>query len=155
MTPAINTAKKQNVEYWVHEYKHDASTESYGTEAAEKLQLSEARVFKTLVVMLDDKELAVAVIPVSSMLSMKLMAKACGAKKAAMADKVLVERSTGYVLGGVSPLGQRKRLRTVVDCSAQDFATVFISAGRRGMEIELAPQDLQRLSNALLANLCQ
>jgi len=155
MTPAINTAKKQNVEYWVHEYKHDASTESYGTEAAEKLQLSEARVFKTLVVMLDDKELAVAVIPVSSMLSMKLMAKACGAKKAAMADKVLVERSTGYVLGGVSPLGQRKRLRTVVDCSAQDFATVFISAGRRGMEIELAPQDLQRLSTALLANLCQ
>ena len=155
MTPAINTAKKQNVEYRVHEYTHDASAESYGTEAAEKLQLSEARVFKTLVVMLDDKELAVAVIPVSSMLSMKLMAKACGAKKAAMADKTLVERSTGYVLGGVSPLGQRKRLTTVIDCSAQDFATVFISAGRRGLEIELAPQDLQRLSNALLANLCQ
>lgn len=155
MTPAINSAKKQSIEFRIHEYKHDAASESYGTEAAEKLQLPPEQVFKTLVVMLDDRELAVAVIPVTAMLSMKLMAKVCGAKKAAMANKAAVERSTGYVLGGVSPLGQKKRLRTVLDLSAHAFSTVFVSAGRRGLEIELAPQDLQRLSDALLADLCQ
>ena len=106
MTPGINIAKRAKITYNVHEYDHDASVESYGLEAAHKLGIAEDRVFKTLVVCLDMKTLAVAVLPVSSMLSMKRMAKAAGAKKAAMAAQADVERSTGYVLGGVSPLGE-------------------------------------------------
>ncbi|MEH6637298.1 MAG: Cys-tRNA(Pro) deacylase, partial [Halioglobus sp.] len=124
-------------------------------EAAEKLGVPVARVFKTLVVSLDNKELAVGVIPVSSMLSMKLMAKAAGAKKATMAAQSEVERSTGYVLGGVSPLGQKKRLRTIIDSSARSHPTVYVSAGRRGLEIELSPDDLESLVNGVLAEICQ
>ena len=107
MTPAINVAKKNKIPFSVHEYIHDATSESYGLEAAEKLGVDPERVFKTLVVSLDGKALAVGVIPVSAMLSMKLIAKSCGAKKAAMAVKQDVERATGYVLGGVSPLGKK------------------------------------------------
>ena len=106
-------------------------------------------------VILDNKELAVGVIPVASMLSVKLFAKAVGAKKAAMADKSDVERSTGYVLGGVSPLGQKKRLKTVIDTTANSYSTVYVSAGRRGLEIELSPNDLIKLTNAELADICQ
>ncbi len=142
MTPAINLARKAKIDYVVHEYEHDPKHESYGLEAAEKLGISIDRVFKTLVVSLDNKELAVGVIPVSSQLSMKLVAKALGAKKAVMADAQDVQRSTGYVLGGVSPLGQKKQLRTVVDQSAEDFQTIYVSAGKRGLEIELSSQDL-------------
>lgn len=155
MTPAINTAKKQKIQYQIHEYEHDTTSESYGAEAAEKLGLEANRVFKTLVVSLDETELAVAVIPVSSMLSMKLAAKAFGAKKAAMANKIAVQRSTGYVLGGVSPLGQKKLLKTAIDDSALEFSTIFVSAGRRGLEIELAPRDLQKLTNGIMACLSQ
>ena len=110
MTPGINVTRKHKIAHRVHEYFHDSSNTSYGHEAVEKLGVPEARVFKTLVVSLDGKELAVSVIPVSSMLSLKLIAKAFGAKKAAMAAKSDVERSTGYVLGGVSPLGQKTGL---------------------------------------------
>lgn len=155
MTPAVNLARKNKIQYKVHEYSHDASNESYGTEAAEKLGISEQRVFKTLVVSLDSGELVVGVIPVSSMLGMKLIAKAAGAKKAAMANGPDVERTTGYVLGGVSPLGQKKRLRTVIDLSARNFPTVYVSAGRRGLEIELGPDDLLKLSNGIFAEICQ
>lgn len=155
MTPAINIAKKHKISYSIHEYSHDESNESYGLEAAEKMGVAEARVFKTLVVALDNKELAVGVIPVSSMLSMKLMAKAVGAKKATMADKFDVERSTAYVLGGVSPLGQKKRLKTIVDESAKNFPTIYVSAGRRGLEIELSPDDLIMLASGTLAKICQ
>lgn len=155
MTPGINVAKKNKVAYTVHEYAHDSASESYGLEAAEKLGVAPQRVFKTLVVNLDNKELAVAVLPVSSMLSMKGIAKAAGAKKASMADQADVERSTGYVLGGVSPLGQKKRLRTIIDSSANDHSTVYISAGRRGLEIELSPADLAMLTGADNADLCQ
>lgn len=155
MTPGINLAKKAKIKHRVHEYTHDANSESYGLEAAEKLGVSDARVFKTLVVSLDNTELAVGVIPVSTMLNMKLIAKAAGAKKAAMADKLDVERSTGYVLGGVSPLGQKKRLKTFVDESANGFETIYVSAGRRGLEIELSPQDLAGLVNAKFAKLSQ
>lgn len=155
MTPGINVAKQQSVVHTVHEYSHDADSESYGQEAAEKLGVRPERVFKTLVVALDNKALAVAVLPVSAMLSMKQMARAVGAKKATMALPAEVERATGYVLGGVSPLGQKKRLKTVIDASAAGYESVYVSAGRRGLEIELSPEDLQRLTGAVLANICQ
>lgn len=155
MTPGINVAKKAKINYRIHEYSHDPASESYGSEAAEKLGVPEERVFKTLVVSLDNRELAVGVIPVSSMLSMKLIAKAAGAKKAGMAAAADVERSTGYVLGGVSPLGQKKRLRTIIDASAESFATIYVSAGRRGLEIELSPKDLRNLTNGSFADICQ
>lgn len=155
MTPGINAAKKHKIMHKVHEYNHDHSTESYGLEAAEKMGVAQERVFKTLVVSLDSNELAVAVIPVSSRLSMKLIAKAACAKKAVMADKSDVERSTGYVLGGVSPLGQKKRLKTIIDSSAKIFSTIFVSAGRRGLEIELNPDDLSKLTHATIAKICQ
>jgi len=155
MTPGINVAKKNKIKHTIHEYDHDPSTESYGTEAAQKLSLPEERVFKTLVVALDGKALAVGVVPVCSMLNMKLLAKATGAKKAAMAEKAAVERATGYVLGGVSPLGQKKRLPTIIDVSAENFSTIFVSAGRRGLEIELAPEDLRRLVNGTFAAISQ
>lgn len=155
MTPAINAAKKNKIAYKVHQYAHDPAHDSYGREAAAKLGITEERVYKTLVVELDQGSLTVAVIPVSSMLSMKLIAKAAGAKKAAMADKDRVEKTTGYVLGGVSPLGQKKRLLTVIDSSAKDFPTIFVSAGRRGLEIELNPADLAALTTATFADIRQ
>ncbi len=155
MTPAINAAKKKKIAYKVHQYSHDPAHESYGREAAEKLGVAAERIYKTLVVQLDDGKLAVAVIPVSSMLSMKHIAKAAGAKKAAMADKDVVARTTGYVLGGVSPLGQKKRLLTVIDRSATDFPTIFVSAGRRGLDIELKPADLAALTTATFAEILQ
>lgn len=155
MTPAINAAKKKKISYKIHQYTHDPSNDSYGKEAAVKLGIAEERVYKTLVVQLDTGNLAVAVIPVSSMLSMKLIAKAAGSKKSAMADKDQVERTTGYVLGGVSPLGQKKRLLTVIDSSANDFPTIFVSAGRRGLEIELKPSDLAALTTATFAEIRQ
>lgn len=142
MTPAIKALQKAKVPFTTHDYHHDPAAESYGLEAAEKMGVEPAQVFKTLVVMLDAKNFAVAVLPVSEMLSMKHIARAAQAKKAAMADKADVERITGYVLGGVSPLGQKKLLKTFIDQSAQIFSTIFISAGRRGLEIELNPQDL-------------
>ncbi len=155
MTPGINVAKKNKISHRVHEYPHDESSESYGLEAAEKMGVPLEKVFKTLVVSLDNGELVVGVIPVSSMLSMKLIAKASGAKKAVMAEKSDVERSTGYVLGGVSPLGQKKRLRTIIDSSARNYATVYVSAGRRGLEIELSPDDLAKLTSREIAEICQ
>ncbi|HAC28987.1 MAG TPA: Cys-tRNA(Pro) deacylase, partial [Marinobacter hydrocarbonoclasticus] len=141
MTPAINAAKQARVNYTIHEYEHDPAAESYGEEAAEKIGANPAQVFKTLVVSLDGKDLAVGIVPVTAMLGLKQIAKAAGAKKALMADKQLVQRTTGYVLGGVSPLGQKKPLKTFIDQSAEDFETIFVSAGKRGLEIELAPAD--------------
>lgn len=147
MTPAINAAKKAKVTYNVHEYAHDPAAQSYGLEAAEKLGIEPERVFKTLVAG-SGKDMAVAILPVSKQLDLKLLAKALGVKKIAMAEIAAVERTTGYVVGGVSPLGQKKRLTTVIDATAQAHETMFVSAGRRGLEIELAPQDLARLTNA-------
>lgn len=151
MTPGIEVARKAGIAHQVHEYAHDPTSESYGLEAAEKLGVAPERVFKTLVVRLANGELAVAVLPVSAKLSMKLMAKAAGAKKAAMADQADVERATGYVLGGVSPLGQKRRLQTIIDASAEALPGMYISAGRRGLEIELAPEDLARLTGGSFA----
>lgn len=130
----------------MHEYTHDPDCESYGLEAAQKLGVPENRVFKTLVAALDDRQLAVAVVPVSSKLSTKLLARALGIKKVVMADKSVVERTTGYILGGVSPLGQKKRLRTIIDNTARQFATIYISAGRRGLDIEMSAEDLKRMT---------
>ncbi len=153
MTPAINLIKKNGIAHQVHEYSHDPSSESYGLEAAQRMGVSKQRVFKTLIVRLDSNELVVAVLPVSSMLSMRLIAKAMGAKKAVMAEKADVERSTGYVLGGVSPLGQKRRLKTVIDSSAEKHPLIYVSAGRRGLEIELDPGDLRSLSNAIFTEI--
>jgi Cys-tRNA(Pro)/Cys-tRNA(Cys) deacylase len=155
MTPAINAVKQARISHTIYKYDHDPAADSYGLEASEKLGLSPARVFKTLVVSIDAGELVVAVLPVSAMLSMKLVAHAVGGKKAAMADKDKVQRSSGYVLGGVSPLGQKRPLRTLIDSSARQFETLFISAGRRGLEIELAPGDLASLTNGQFADLQQ
>ena len=153
MTPAINLVKNANIVHSIHQYQHDPASQSYGLEAAEKLGVSVQQVFKTLVVESDSKELLVAIIPVCSMLNLKLIAKAANAKKAAMAAKADVERATGFVLGGVSPLGQKKKLRTFIDKSAIHFDTIFVSAGKRGLEIELKPEDLALLSRATLAQL--
>lgn len=155
MTPAIKALEKAKASFRVHEYAHDPAAESYGLEASEKLGVDAAQVFKTLVVMLDAKEFAVGVIPVSAMLSMKNIAKAAGAKKAAMADKQDVERISGYVLGGVSPLGQKKSLRTFIDISAQQQPTIYVSAGRRGLEVELAPDTLKNLARGSFADITQ
>ena len=155
MTPAINLAKKNRIVHTVHEYAHDAKSESYGLEAAEKLGVPGERVFKTLVVNVDNQSLAVGVVPVTSMLSIKLIAKAVGAKKATMAEQSDVERSTGYVLGGVSPMGQKKRLKTIIDSSARNFDTIYVSTGRRGLEIELSPEDLRIIVNDVFDAICQ
>ena len=155
MTPAINAIKKAKIFYAIHEYMHEKSLTSYGAEAAEKIGLAKEKVFKTLVVQLDGKALAVGIIPFSSMLSMKHIAQAAGVKKAVMAEASDVERSTGYILGGISPLGQKKRLKTFIDSSAQEHQTIFVSAGRRGLEVELYPQDLLRLTNGSFVHISQ
>lgn len=149
-TPATVALTKAGVDFTVHAYAHDPSAPSYGTEAAEALGVEPERVFKTMVADVDGR-LTVAVVPVSGSLDLKALASAVGGKKAAMADPAAAERSSGYVLGGISPLGQRKQLRTVIDESALGFPTVFCSAGRRGLEVELAPQDLVRLTGAVTA----
>ena len=146
MTPAINLARKAGIKHCIHEYRHDPAHPSYGLEAAEKMGVEPARVFKTLIVATDTRELLVGIVPVTAQLNMKQIAKAAGAKKAAMAAAADVQRSSGYVLGGVSPLGQKKALRTFIDNSAQGFDTVFVSAGRRGLEIELSAADLTLLT---------
>lgn len=153
MTPAIAAATKRNIPFTLHHYSHDPNHSSFGLEAAEKLHITPDRVFKTLVIRLDDASLAVTVLPVSSKLNLKRAAAACGSKKAEMAEKTLVEKTTGYVLGGVSPLGQKKRLPTIIHASAADHPTVFVSGGRRGLEIELSPADLLDLTGGRLDNL--
>lgn len=148
MTPAIDLARKYKISHQIHQYQHDPQSASYALEAAEKLDRQASQIFKTLIVCLADKTLAVAVIPVTQQLNMKRLAKALNVKKAVMADKAMLERATGYVLGGISPLGQKKRLKTVVDQSAEQHTTILVSAGKRGLEIELSLADLLTLTNA-------
>lgn len=142
MTPAIKQLDKLALAYKLHQYQHDASCKSFGLEAAEKLQLSADFVFKTLVVDVDNRYLAVAIIPALEKLSLKKLAKTLSAKKIIMADANKVQNSTGYVLGGVSPLGQKKPLVTVLANCAEALDTIFVSGGKRGLEIELAPKIL-------------
>ncbi|MEU9239793.1 Cys-tRNA(Pro) deacylase [Streptomyces sp. NPDC048385] len=146
-TVALNTA---GVDFTVHSYDHDPAHPSYGEEAAEAMGVSPDRVFKTLVADVDGA-LTVAVVPVAGSLDLKALATAVGGKRAAMADPALAERTTGYVRGGISPLGQRRKLPTVLDASASAHLTICVSAGRRGLEVELAPTDLATLTNATLA----
>jgi Cys-tRNA(Pro)/Cys-tRNA(Cys) deacylase len=145
MTPAVVTVQRAKIPFDLHEYEHDPSAASYGLEAAEKLGVEPGRVFKTLLAKLDGRQLVVAIVPVERSLDLKALAAALGGKRAAMADVGEAERATGYVAGGISPLGQRKRLPTVLDESALRHDRIHVSGGRRGLEIELAPADLVRL----------
>jgi Cys-tRNA(Pro)/Cys-tRNA(Cys) deacylase len=150
VTPAVVAVTRAKVAHRVLSYVHDPAAPAYGPEAADALGLDPAHVFKTLVVSVEGSvrggSLAVAVVPVTRQLDLKAMADALGAKRVAMADVALAEKTTGYVAGGISPLGQRRPLRTVLDASALDLAEIFVSAGRRGLEIALAPADLLRLT---------
>jgi Cys-tRNA(Pro)/Cys-tRNA(Cys) deacylase len=148
-TPAIDAAARAGIAFSVHEYEHDPHAPSYGLEAVEKLRLDPARVFKTLVADVDGS-LAVAVVPVEAQLDLRALGK-----RARMADSKAAERATGYVMGGISPLGQRRRLPTIIDESALAFETIHVSAGRRGLELELAPADLVRLTGAAVAPVAQ
>jgi Cys-tRNA(Pro)/Cys-tRNA(Cys) deacylase len=149
-TPATALLAKQKVAHQVHEYEHDARSASYGTEASEVLGVPAERVFKTLVAEVDGR-LTVGVVPVAGQLDLKALAAAAGGKKAKMADVAAAERATGYVAGGISPLGHRKRLPVVIDSSVEGFDTIFCSGGRRGLEIEVAPTDLIELAQATVA----
>ncbi|WP_314192503.1 Cys-tRNA(Pro) deacylase [uncultured Arthrobacter sp.] len=149
-TPATAVLAAAGVSFNLHPYSHDPAAASYGMEAAEVLGIDPARVFKTLMVEVDGK-LAVGVVPVSGNLDLKAIAAALGSKKAAMADPAAAERRTGYVLGGISPLGQRQPSPTVVDASALTLETILVSGGWRGLDIELDPRDLVRLTKAVTA----
>lgn len=153
-TAAIRVLEQAGVAHVLHAYTHDPRAASYGLEAAQALGFAESRVFKTLMAEVDGG-LVVAVIPVSHRLDLKALARALEARKAAMADPGAAQRASGYVVGGISPLGQKRRHRTVVDESALAHETILVSAGRRGLDVELAPADLLRLTSAARAAIAQ
>lgn len=142
MTPAVTVLDRARIAYHLHSYEHDPAADAYGIEAAGALGRQQETVFKTLVAVTDAGQHVVGVVPVSGRLDLKALARAAGAKKATMAEEGDAERLTGYVVGGISPLGQKKRLPTFVDESARTASTICVSGGRRGLEIELAPDDL-------------
>ena len=143
---------RAGVAYTLHPYSHDPQRSHFGDEAAAALGVDRDRIFKTLVADAGG-ELVVAVVPVARQLDLKALAAAVRTKRAVLADPVVASRTTGYVVGGISPLGQRTRLRTILDASAERFDTIFVSAGKRGLQAELAPADLDRLTEAELAAL--
>lgn len=149
-TPATALLARHGVPHVLHPYEHDPRAASYGEQAAAALGVEGARLFKTLVATVDGA-LAVGVVPVTGSLGLKALAAALGGKRAAMAQPAAAERATGYLIGGISPLGHRSRLPVVIDSSAADWPTVFVSAGRRGLQVELAPAQLARLADATLA----
>ena len=153
-TAAIRALEQAGVTFVLHPYEHDPRATSYGVEAAQVLGFPEARVFKTLLADADGR-LVVAIVPVSGLLDLKALARAFGVRKAAMADPAAAERATGYVVGGISPLGQKRAHPTVLDASALEHETVLVSAGRRGLDVELAPAELVTLTSAKVAAIAQ
>lgn len=151
-TPATVALTRAGIAFTLHEYHHDPRAESYGLEAAEALGVDPARVFKTLMASVDGA-LSVGIVPVSGQLDLKALARAVSGSKAAMADLAAAERSTGYVAGGISPIGQKRAHPTVLDESAPTHPTVFVSAGRRGLDLEIAPADLVRVTGAIVASI--
>jgi Cys-tRNA(Pro)/Cys-tRNA(Cys) deacylase len=151
-TPATALLTRQRVTHRLHPYQVDPDTPNYGAAVAQSLGLDPGRVFKTLVAEVDGG-LTVAVVPVTGDVDLKALAAAVGGKRAAIADRDVAERTTGYVRGGISPLGQRRRLPTVVDASATTFETIYVSAGRRGLQVELDPAELVRLTAAVVAGI--
>jgi Cys-tRNA(Pro)/Cys-tRNA(Cys) deacylase len=149
-TPATALLTKQKIAFTLHPYDHDPRSQGYGEEAAASLGVDPARIFKTLIASVDGK-LACAVVPVAARLDLKAFAAALGGKRAELADPSAASRATGYVVGGISPIGQKSRLRMVVDASASTFDTVYVSAGKRGLQVELAPADLLAASGAVVA----
>lgn len=150
-TPALVALDAAGIPHTAHSYTHDPGSDvGYGLEAAQVLGVPPEQVYKTLMTTVDGV-LTVAVVPVTGMLDLKALAQAVGGKKAAMADKAAAERATGYVVGGISPLGQRSAHPTVLDETVELFDTVFVSGGRRGLDVELAPADLVRMTDAVLA----
>lgn len=154
-TPATTALVAAGVPFTVHEYEHHDTATNFGEEAAAELGLTEDRVFKTLVARTASGALVVGVVPVAGRLDLKALAAAVGEKKASLADPALAERRTGYVVGGISPVGQRTALPTVVDESASGFATIFVSGGRRGLDVELAADDLLRVTGGTLARIAR
>jgi Cys-tRNA(Pro)/Cys-tRNA(Cys) deacylase len=151
-TPATKLLKSAGIEFIEHEYPHDPNSTSFGLEAAEKLGVDPNRVFKTLIVNVDEA-CAVAIVPVNQQVSLKSLSRALSAKRATMADPAQAARLTGYVVGGISPLGQKRLLTTVIDESAKQFETILVSGGRRGFDIELSPNDLAQLLSAMFAEI--
>ncbi len=151
MTPALQLLKARGVAHAVLSYTHDPQAASFGEEAARVLRLAPESVFKTLLAATDKHELLVAIVPVSGTLDLKALAEAAGCKRCEMADAAAAQRATGYLLGGISPLGQKKKHRTFIDASARVLEKIHVSAGRRGLEVALAPADLVSLTNAIKA----
>ncbi len=157
-TPAVRALTAAGVDFTEHPYEHDPAAPSYGLEAAEAIGVAPERVYKTLLAQTDlpaNHGLVVGIVPVTGQLDLKAIAAAVGAKKASMADPALAERTTGYVVGGISPIGQKRALTTVLDASALSHPTVFISGGRRGLDLELPPSDLVALTSAAVADIAR
>lgn len=152
MTPACKVLKSNKIEFSIHEYEHDVNAKSFGLEAAEKLGLNVEEVFKTLMVT-DDKNYFVAILPVNHQLNLKKVASAFACKKLHMADPKDAERLTGYLVGGISPVGQKKRLKTVICDSAQQLSKMYVSGGKRGLDIGVNPQDLAKVLGANFADI--